>query len=201
MLIDSLEEVGVMEEKNLYTKAEEILLLLRRASVSLVLAESCTGGLLSAALTAVPGASEVFHAGLVTYSNAAKAAVLGVSESILETHGAVSAEAATSMARGARSLCDAAVALSVTGIAGPSGATPLKPLGLTYFGLSSYLPFSEIFSQWLPPYFLPLSKEKAHPLSKQTLCFKAIFPGPTRNDRCRQAVEGALTLLRDFLSS
>ncbi|NTU77321.1 MAG: CinA family protein [Alphaproteobacteria bacterium] len=103
----------------------------------IVTAESCTGGLVAAALTAVPGSSAVFERGFITYSNDAKIDLLGVLPDVLENYGAVSAEVAEAMAEGARTYSLADVAVSVTGIAGPGGATPDKPVGLVYFGLAT----------------------------------------------------------------
>lgn len=105
------------------------------AGVPVAVAESCTGGLIAARLTEVPGISAVFREGLVTYSNAAKEARLGVPSDLLEAHGAVSAQAALAMARGAARTGGARLALSVTGVAGPGGGTPEKPVGLVWFGL------------------------------------------------------------------
>ena len=99
-------------------------------------AESCTGGLLAAVITTVPGSSDVFERGFVTYSNAAKVECLGVSPRILETFGAVSEEAAREMAAGALAHSAASIALSITGIAGPGGGSPAKPVGLVHFGLA-----------------------------------------------------------------
>ncbi|MCB1563419.1 MAG: CinA family protein [Alphaproteobacteria bacterium] len=100
----------------------------------LACAESCTGGLLAAALTDVPGASGFFDRGFVTYSNEAKTEMLGVPEATLSAHGAVSAETAQAMAEGALKNSRAAIAVSITGIAGPDGASAEKPVGLVWFG-------------------------------------------------------------------
>jgi len=96
-------------------------------------AESCTGGLVSAALTEIPGSSDVFEAGYVTYSNAAKIDDLGVSEEVVETFGAVSVATAWAMARGALSASKADLAVAITGIAGPGGGSPAKPVGTVVF--------------------------------------------------------------------
>ena len=110
---------------------------LRDRSDRLVLAESCTGGLIAGAVTAVPGASEVFDRGVVTYSNQAKTDLLGVPEALVIRRGAVSAPVAEAMAAGAlATTADATLSVSVTGIAGPDGGTPDKPVGLVYLGLA-----------------------------------------------------------------
>lgn len=105
----------------------------RAAGRRLASAESCTGGLVAAALTAIAGSSDVVEAGFVTYSNAAKARLLGVAPAIFDRHGAVSPECARSMAEGALARCDADVAVSITGVAGPGGGSPEKPVGLVVF--------------------------------------------------------------------
>ncbi len=107
----------------------------RRGGLTLVTAESCTGGLVAAALTEVPGASDVFDRGFVTYSNAAKIDMLGVRAETLAAHGAVSEEVAREMAEGARARSGAGLAVAVTGIAGPGGSD-FKPEGRVCFGLA-----------------------------------------------------------------
>ena len=96
-------------------------------------AESCTAGLLAATLTAVPGCSDVFERGFVTYSNTAKSEMLGVPYWLIEKHGAVSEDVARAMAGGALTHSSASLAVAVTGIAGPDGGTPEKPVGLVHF--------------------------------------------------------------------
>jgi len=118
-------------------RVEEIVLDLARAqNVMIAAAESCTGGLVGARLTSVPGSSDVFVGAVVAYDDRVKAEMLGVPNEVLERHGAVSAEAAAAMARGARTALDADVAVSVTGVAGPGGGTPEKPVGLVYLSVS-----------------------------------------------------------------
>jgi nicotinamide-nucleotide amidase len=100
---------------------------------TIAVAESCTGGLVSAALTEIPGSSAVFEAGFVTYSNTQKISVLGVSEDVLDAFGAVSIATAWAMAQGALKRSGADVAVSITGIAGPEGGSELKPVGTVVF--------------------------------------------------------------------
>jgi PncC family amidohydrolase len=114
--------------------------LLRAHGLTVAAAESCTGGLILHRLTNIAGSSAYVLGGAVTYSNAAKMSVLGVREATLIDHGAVSAPVAAEMAAGVRQLLGASVAVSVTGIAGPGGGTPTKPVGLTFIGLSAALP-------------------------------------------------------------
>jgi nicotinamide-nucleotide amidase len=117
-------------------QAESFLNLAKAANVRLALAESCTGGMIAAALTSVAGCSSVIERGFVTYSNDSKTEMLGVAADQIERHGAVSEPVARAMAEGALSRSRADLALAVTGIAGPTGATPTKPLGLVHFAVA-----------------------------------------------------------------
>lgn len=114
--------------------ARDLLAAMEARGMTLATAESCTGGLIAAALTSIPGSSAVVTMGWVTYSNEAKRALLGVPREVLESRGAVSEETARAMAEGARQRAGVDLALSCTGIAGPGGATPGKPVGLVYVG-------------------------------------------------------------------
>ena len=122
-----------MIDGELRTVAAKLLDLLRAKKLKLVTAESCTGGLIAAALTEIPGSSDVLERGFVTYSNAAKEADLGVAAEILRRHGAVSEETARAMAAGALQASPADLSLAVTGIAGPDGGSAEKPIGLVHF--------------------------------------------------------------------
>jgi nicotinamide-nucleotide amidase len=117
--------------------AELVLEAARTAEARLATAESCTGGLVAARLTDVPGASDVYVGGVVAYSDDLKRNELGVPDDVLREHGAVSAETAEAMAQGARARFDAQVAVAVTGIAGPGGGTPEKPVGLVYISIGA----------------------------------------------------------------
>jgi nicotinamide-nucleotide amidase len=126
----------MMQEDALETAAA-VLDRCRHRGWGLGTAESCTGGLIAGALTAIAGSSDVVEGGFVTYSNAAKTALLGVPPALLDRVGAVSAEVAAAMAEGVLARLPATdLTISVTGIAGPGGATPGKPVGLVYFGVA-----------------------------------------------------------------
>ena len=122
-----------MLPKALVDKAREVVEANQKAGRRIAIAESCTGGLVSAAITEIPGSSDVFEAGYVTYSNAAKIGSLKVGEELVETFGAVSIATAWAMARGALLASEADVAVAITGIAGPGGGSPSKPVGTVVF--------------------------------------------------------------------
>ena len=114
------------------TSARDVLAACVAAGLRVAVAESCTGGLLAACLTAIPGSSQVVERGFVTYTNQAKSDLLGVPEALVSSVGAVSEEVARAMAAGALAHSAADVSAAVTGIAGPGGATPDKPVGLVH---------------------------------------------------------------------
>ena len=117
----------------LVDKAAEVVAANRSAGRRIAVAESCTGGLVSAAITEIAGSSDVFEAGFITYSNEMKMSRLQVSSDVIETFGAVSVATAWAMARGALQASGADVAVAITGIAGPGGGTPTKPVGMVVF--------------------------------------------------------------------
>jgi nicotinamide-nucleotide amidase len=116
--------------------AEAVAAQLARTGSTLATAESCTGGLIARMITAIPGVSSSYLGGVVTYANEAKTELLGVPAEMLATHGAVSPEVAAAMAEGMRTRLGATVGISTTGVAGPTGGTPEKPVGLVYLGLA-----------------------------------------------------------------
>jgi nicotinamide-nucleotide amidase len=120
----------------LTAKANEVLTACGVSRLKLATAESCTGGMVAAALTDIGGSSDVVERGFVTYSNAAKMEMLGVSAQMILAHGAVSPEVAEAMALGALAHAPVDLAVSITGIAGPGGATTTKPVGLVYLGIA-----------------------------------------------------------------
>jgi PncC family amidohydrolase len=152
---------------------EEIGALLVTRGLTLVTAESCTGGLVAHRITDVPGSSAYFLGGFVAYANEAKEEILGVRHETLLAHGAVSEETALEMARGARQRLGADLGISTTGIAGPAGGTPDKPVGLVYVALSA---------------------------SRVELCQRYVWQGDRLSNK-EQSAEAALQLLRSYLQS
>ena len=151
---------------------EEIGNLLKTHRLNLGIVESSTGGRISDRITQVPGSSEYFAGSVVAYDNKVKIELLWVEEATIKEHGAVSAQTAEEMAQGGKRLLNASLCLSVTGIAGPSGATPEKPVGLVYIGLAS----------------------EGHTQSR-----KYIFQG-TRDEHKQRSYEAALSMLREYLA-
>ena len=149
------------------TTAEKLVKALIEKKMTCATAESCTGGGVGFAITAVAGSSAVFWGGVISYDNSVKHGVLGVPEEVLATKGAVSSECAAAMAEGARRLLKTDLAVSITGVAGPGGGSPDKPVGLVWFGLAS---------------------------ESGTITEKKVFPGG-REDVRAAAVENALGLL------
>ena len=125
-----------MFEERLLREAESLLEACRTRGLKLATAESCTGGLIAALLTEIPGSSDVVERGFVTYSNAAKAEQLGVPADLIAVHGAVSEPVARAMAEGALSHSHADLAVSVTGVAGPGGGSLAKPVGLVHLAVA-----------------------------------------------------------------
>ncbi len=125
-----------MFDQALLEEARLVLNLCRRADIRLATAESCTGGLIAACLTEIPGSSDVFDRGFVTYSNAAKTELLGVPAMAINLEGAVSEKVARLMAEGALTRSAADVTVAVTGIAGPDGGTATKPVGLVHLAVA-----------------------------------------------------------------
>jgi nicotinamide-nucleotide amidase len=123
-----------MAEPSLDRLAETVLAACRAKRLTLATAESCTGGMVAAALTDIAGSSDVLERGLVSYSNQAKRELLAVPPGLIAQHGAVSAQVAEAMALGALQLAPVDLAVAVTGIAGPGGGTATKPVGLVWFG-------------------------------------------------------------------
>jgi len=127
--------------------AESVLATCRARGWTLATAESCTGGLVAAALTAIAGSSDVVERGFVTYSNEAKMELLGVPEPTIAAHGAISAETATAMAEGAVARAGVDLAVSITGVAGPGGGSADKPVGLVHLGIARRGPGGQIFGR------------------------------------------------------
>lgn len=135
--LTDIDVIQLLRKNNLDadTLQEKVVEKLAQKNMKLATAESCTGGLLSGRITSVSGASEVFGCGVCSYSNEIKHKVLGVSEDTLSILGAVSAETAMQMAEGVQRLANADIGVSTTGIAGPTGGTPEKPVGLVFCGI------------------------------------------------------------------
>ena len=161
-----------MAEPDLIAPARALLDLCRARTLTIAAAESCTGGLLAATLTEIPGSSDVFDRGFVTYSNAAKTAMLDVPADLIATFGAVSRETAQAMASGALVRAGVDLAVAITGIAGPGGAMPGKPVGLVHFAAAS----------------------RGGRLSHQARQFGDIGRAPVR----RESVRHALAMLREL---
>jgi len=127
---------GEIKQVDIGDLADRFLKACHRHGILAATAESCTGGLIIAAMTDIPGSSSMVDRGFVTYSNEAKMDMLGVSATTLDAHGAVSSETAHEMAKGALERSRAGISLAVTGIAGPDGGSTEKPVGLVWFGLA-----------------------------------------------------------------
>ena len=114
---------------------KKIISLIKRKKMKLAIAESCTGGMLSSAITSVNGSSKVFTMGLVTYSNQAKTSILKVPQKVIKKHGAVSVQCCLAMVNNLSKISNSKVCISITGIAGPKGGSKQKPVGLVYIGI------------------------------------------------------------------
>jgi nicotinamide-nucleotide amidase len=130
----SVPNIAKPDFDTLVADAASLLAACRQRGLKLATAESCTGGLIAAILTEVPGSSDVVERGFVTYSNEAKTGMLGVPAATIEAHGAVSEPVARAMVEGALAHSNADLAVAVTGVAGPGGGSPEKPVGLVHFG-------------------------------------------------------------------
>jgi len=151
---------------------EEVSLLLQQHNLTLSIIESATGGLLSHLITNIPGSSRYYKGSVIAYNNEVKTALLDIDEAIIKRHGAVSQQTAEAMAKGGKKLFTSDVCLAVTGIAGPGGATPNKPVGLFYIGL-------------------------AYPMG--TICQMYIYQGDRKQNK-HLAANAALVQLKNYLS-
>tara|TARA_Y100000813_G_scaffold165880_1_gene127216 strand:- start:99 stop:563 length:465 start_codon:yes stop_codon:yes gene_type:complete len=151
---------------------KKIISILKRKKIKIAIAESCTGGMLSAAITSISGSSKVFDMGLVTYSNIAKTSILKVPKKIIQKHGAVSIQCCLSMVNGLSNISKSRISVSITGIAGPKGGTKRKPVGLVYIGIRS---------------------------GKKIKIKKYLFKNKNRKFIQRSAVNKALILIGDFI--
>lgn len=142
----------MLEFNDLIKYSQKIINILSERGQKLTLAESCTGGLVSALVTAVSGASDVFDMGVCTYANSAKTKLIGVLEQTLITHGAVSANTAIEMANGALKLAGSNYAISITGIAGPNGGSAEKPVGTVFIACTNGIRTSVLHIIVKPPF-------------------------------------------------
>lgn len=122
--------------KDIFSLARDVVSYATERNLTLATAESCTGGLIGAAITSIPGSSAPFKGGIIAYDNTVKAKQLNVPEAIIETHGAVSEEVAKAMAQGVLTALETDLAISVTGIAGPGGGSDKKPVGTVWIGIA-----------------------------------------------------------------
>ena len=151
---------------------KKIIVLLKRKKLRLAIAESCTGGMLSSAITSVSGSSKIFIMGLVTYSNLAKIKHLKVSSSIIKRYGAVSEKCCLKMVEGLSKLSKSKINISITGIAGPKGGSKTKPVGLVYIGIKK---------------------------GKKIIIKKYIFKNKNRENIRKNSVKEALRLIEKFI--
>lgn len=149
--------------------ATELVEKMTSSSQTLSIAESCTGGLLANTLTNVPGASSVFFEGVVSYSNAAKTRLLGVPLSLIEKHGAVSAEVAQAMAEAIQKKSGATFGLATTGIAGPSGGSKEKPVGTVFLAIAKAREETEVWQEFFPEKRLFFKEKATEQLLRQLL--------------------------------
>ncbi len=178
--------------------AENLIKEAREGKFKIAFAESCTGGLIGATVTKIPGSSDVFNGSAVVYSNASKHDILGVKKNTLKKFGAVSAECALEMAKGALKIYNADFALSVTGIAGPDGGTDLKPVGTVYFGIASRL-FDNEKNYEFRKNFNAGDRANIHELTvdeEQNYAFRKNFPNQDRDAVRELTLETALRELR-----
>jgi len=152
--------------------SQKIVKLLRKKKLKISFAESCTGGLLSSSITSISGSSKVFTLGLVTYSNQSKIKILNIPKSIIKKHGAVSFETCLSMVKNLNKIIKTNISVSITGIAGPKGATKQKPVGLVYIGIKN---------------------------GSKTLVKKYLFKNKKRKSIQNAAVNKALNLILSFI--
>jgi nicotinamide-nucleotide amidase len=176
LVTQSSEIVRKTLSSSIYSEADEpleavVVRLLSEQGKTLAIAESCTGGLISHRVTNVPGASQVLLSGAVTYANTAKEQVLGVPPEMLGEHGAVSEPVAQAMAQGARHMRGADMAIAVTGIAGPGGGSPDKPVGTVFIALATATG-SKVLSRrndWDRPTFKQVTSQQALELVRRQL--------------------------------